>query len=179
MCKPQQDGWLVWLRRIDGSVSFNRTWDEYVEGFGDPNGNYWLGLHYLSQLTSLPNAPEYKLRVEINSSAGAYEWAEYNQFTVGNSSTDHELSYGEFSKGHQWNLPKKTSGIRFSTIDMNKVNCAAEVGGGGGWWYHSCDSNTIIPTGVYGGNGNPPYITWKRSFGNAAIRSVIMKIKQK
>ena len=34
LCKPEPDGWLAWLRRVDGSVLFNRTWDEYVAGFG-------------------------------------------------------------------------------------------------------------------------------------------------
>ena len=30
-------------RRIDGSVDFDRDWSDYLEGFGDKNGEYWLG----------------------------------------------------------------------------------------------------------------------------------------
>ena len=37
----------VFLNRQDGSVLFNRTWDEYVSGFESPPGEFWLGKHIL------------------------------------------------------------------------------------------------------------------------------------
>ncbi|CAA9995577.1 unnamed protein product, partial [Nesidiocoris tenuis] len=30
------DGWTVVQKRKDGSVQFNRAWEEYANGFGDP-----------------------------------------------------------------------------------------------------------------------------------------------
>ena len=45
-------GWLVFQRRSHGSLSFERTWQEYEDGFGDMhNGDFWLGNELLHQIT--------------------------------------------------------------------------------------------------------------------------------
>lgn len=36
-------GWTVIQRRLDGSVDFDRDWADYVHGFGDVIGEYWIG----------------------------------------------------------------------------------------------------------------------------------------
>ena len=66
--KPGSDGWLVWLRRVDGLLRFNKHWDAYVAGFGDPDGNYWLGLEKLHLLTG--TGTKFKLRIELESWPG-------------------------------------------------------------------------------------------------------------
>ncbi|KAL3871693.1 hypothetical protein ACJMK2_039677 [Sinanodonta woodiana] len=50
-CDMTNGGWTVMQRRKDGSVSFKRTWAEYVEGFGDLEGDFWLGLNHIHRLT--------------------------------------------------------------------------------------------------------------------------------
>ena len=42
--------------------SFNRNWDEYKFGFGDPSQEFWLGNENIYMLT---RTNEYELRIEL------------------------------------------------------------------------------------------------------------------
>ncbi|PIK59697.1 hypothetical protein BSL78_03359 [Apostichopus japonicus] len=60
-------GWLVFQRRDDSSLSFHRDWNEYREGFGTADGNFWLGNDKLAALTS---QGQYELRIDFVSKSG-------------------------------------------------------------------------------------------------------------
>ena len=43
-------------RRIDGSVDFYLSFDEFVNGFGDKRTEYWLGKIFFRDLEKIENA---------------------------------------------------------------------------------------------------------------------------
>ena len=44
-------GWIVIQKRFDGSVDFYRDWKTNKDGFGDANGEYWVGNEFIHQFT--------------------------------------------------------------------------------------------------------------------------------
>jgi ficolin len=44
-------GWTVIQRRVDGRENFSRDWDDYKEGFGNLQDEFWLGNEKIHQLT--------------------------------------------------------------------------------------------------------------------------------
>ena len=58
-------GWTVFQKRLNGSVDFYRAWSDYKVGFGDLNGEFWLGLDKIYPLTSNDNST---LRVDLEDS---------------------------------------------------------------------------------------------------------------
>lgn len=51
----------------DPRESFNRDWNDYKNGFGDPSKEFWLGNENIYMLT---NNEEYILRVELEDFEG-------------------------------------------------------------------------------------------------------------
>ncbi|KAH8300671.1 hypothetical protein KR018_006212, partial [Drosophila ironensis] len=130
-------GWIVIQRRVDGSVSFNRSWEEYKHGFGDLRGNFFLGLEKIHRLTS--NQP-HELYLELRDVRGTTQYARYNNFRVGSEEQAYELiDLGEYS-GTAGNSFVYHQGNKFSTFDRDNDtydgHCARRYGAG--WWYFEC-----------------------------------------
>lgn len=50
--ETEEGGWIVIQTRSDGSVDFFRNWLEYVHGFGNVAGEYWIGLEKLHDVST-------------------------------------------------------------------------------------------------------------------------------
>ena len=82
-------GWTVIQKRLDGSVDFDRSWADYKRGFGNMNGEFWLGLDNIHRLTKEGSNI---IRVELEEINGDTAFAEYDMFAVASESTNYELS---------------------------------------------------------------------------------------
>jgi len=147
-------GWLVIQKRKDGSISFDRNWVEYEDGFGNLTEEFWYGLRAIHCLT---NQGQWELRIDYTLTTGKSGYISYSNFKVGGATTQYQLSISGFSgdttdpfKGHNLN------GAKFTTRDRDndkfRANCAVpsqnnDLGNGGGWWFNSC--SLIYPNGVY------------------------------
>ena len=87
-------GWTVFQKRMDGSIDFYRGWADYKQGFGNLNGEFWLGLDKIHRMTS---SEGYKLRVDLEDFAGNIVYAEYASFGVGSEGTKYQLTAGSYS----------------------------------------------------------------------------------
>ena len=87
-------GWTIFQRRLDGSVDFYRGWKSYKNGFGNPNGEFWLGLDKINRLTkSTSNV----LRIDMEDTGGNSKYANYGFFAVSSEKSKYQLSLGLYS----------------------------------------------------------------------------------
>ena len=87
-------GWTVFQKRLDGSVDFFLDWSDYKVGFGDLNGEFWLGLDKIHRLASDNNST---LRVDLEDFDENSAYAEYNKFRVRNKNRKYKLILGSYS----------------------------------------------------------------------------------
>ncbi|XP_041372734.1 ficolin-1-A-like [Gigantopelta aegis] len=81
-------------RRTDGSEDFYRTWDEYRDGFGDLNNEFWLGntnIHRLSR------QGVFDLRIDMEDFEGNRVYAQYTNFSLASEQDYFRLRVGNYS----------------------------------------------------------------------------------
>ncbi|KAI8484527.1 Fibrinogen- domains (FReDs) [Branchiostoma belcheri] len=145
-------GWTVIQRRIDGSVPFNRTWEEYKQGFGNKNGEYWLGNENIHLLTAQKG---YKLQVDMMDWENQTRYAVYDVFRVAGESDGYRLTVSGYSgtAGDSMIGSHTLNGQKFSTVDRDNdvglTHCSQHFGQGG-WWFRHCGYSYL--NGRYLGN---------------------------
>ena len=87
-------GWTVFQKRMNGSVDFYRAWDDYKQGFGNLNGEFWLGLDKIHRLSV---SSSYKLGADLVDLHGNTAFAEYSSFGVASEGSKYQLSSGSYS----------------------------------------------------------------------------------
>ncbi|XP_053674072.1 ficolin-2-like [Anopheles nili] len=143
-CDQEYDngGWVVIQHRFDGSTNFYRNWQEYKNGFGNLNGEFWLGLDRIYQLTV---SGPHELVILLEDFDGNTTYARYSEFSIGDESVKYSLtSIGGYS-GTAGDSMADLKGMKFSTFDADNDtwndNCAVKFAGA--WWYAGCHSSNL------------------------------------
>lgn len=150
-CELEEGGpsWTVIQRRGSKTsetphpvVDFFRSWAEYKWGFGNLEGEYWIGLEYIHQLTQ---SGDYEMRVDLQDWANETRWAKYEHFSLSNEEHNYTLSLGDY-EGTAGNSLRYHQGAPFSTRDRDndfnpRGHCARTFHGA--WWFTACHESHL------------------------------------
>ena len=197
-CDMETDGggWIVIQRRNAsmGWVNFTRRLVDYESGFGDLDGEFWIGLKNIYELT---NQQTMALRLSVwNDSENAINW-NYQHFAIsngryaiitlsgGSGNGSGGSGYGAFSKGG-------SSTYYFNTYDYytGQNNCGYNRQSGW-WYYYSRNRNTYSnncgeyanlngrhqPSGLHGTDSTGERLVWRTSTGYQVFTHSEMKIR--
>uniref|UniRef100_A0A2K6MM68 Tenascin-N n=1 Tax=Rhinopithecus bieti TaxID=61621 RepID=A0A2K6MM68_RHIBE len=168
-------GWIVFQRRNTGQLDFFKRWRTYVEGFGDPTKEFWLGLDKLHNLTT-GTPTRYEVRVDLQT-ANESAYAIYDFFQVASSKERYKLTVGKY-RGTAGDALTYHNGWKFTTFDRDNdialSNCALTHHGG--WWYKNC--HLANPNGRYGETKHSEGVNWEPWKGHEfSIPYVELKIR--
>ncbi|KAG8431835.1 hypothetical protein GDO86_019809, partial [Hymenochirus boettgeri] len=144
--------WTVFQKRFNGSVDFYRGWQEYQSGFGEVDGEYWLGLRnvYLLTLTG-----QYRLRIDLEDFENhkrfvTYEEFSLSRFAVSPEKDGYKLNIDGFKEGDAstkiGDSMESHAGMAFTTFDRDMDldhtrNCAQIYRGA--FWHKFCHSANL------------------------------------
>ena len=193
-----ENKWMVIQQRLNGfETSFNRTWQDYANGFGSLKTDFWLGLEFIHRFTK---NYETELLIELIDWSDQLYTAKYENFHISSQDNFYQL---HLSSHYEGNASKdyldeayfgfiSQNGAYFSTYDKlnyetsskHAKNCPSRSGGG--WWFSNL--STCLPVnlnGIYVSGASAPSakgIKWQamRPYDrNYALKKSKMKIKPK
>jgi hypothetical protein len=180
-------GWTVFQKRFNGSVNFYRGWQDYKTGFGNLNGEFWLGNDKIHRLTKRKITV---LRVDVEDWNGNTGYAMYSSFVIANESESYRLDVSGYSgtAGDSLTtapiLNRVNNGMKFSTLDKDNDKASWSPGCAifceGAWWYNACYASNLNGKYVVNDmvNSNFKAMCWyalKSDF--RSLKSTSMKLK--
>ncbi|XP_067940559.1 fibrinogen-like protein 1 [Watersipora subatra] len=170
-----QSGWTLIQRRLDGTIDFNKGWDEYAHGFGNIQGEYWIGLENLFYLTK----KNQKLSIFLEDHESQSRTANYSLFQIENEESNYQLLVSGYS-GDAGDSLSYHHEMGFSTFDYDNDghpgSCASSFQGG--WWYDACMSANLNGVWHDANNARPSsfgvaWFAWKSPY---SFKTVYMRI---
>jgi hypothetical protein len=134
-CEMHKGGWTRIMNKINNSTTaFNKSWNEYTNGFGDFDSNNWLGLNYIRQLT---NQQQMSIRIEVSNDITDSSMIEYDSFFIGPEKQKFQLTIGKKIFGSLEDSFTHHNGMKFATFDQDAKDLCSIVRNGG-WWFKAC-----------------------------------------
>jgi len=180
-CDQETDGggWTLVQNRENGEQDFYQDFDSYVDGFGNLEGEFWMGLQLLHELTRFGN---FELRFDLSDFDDKKAYATYKKFSVGDSD-GYILNFDKNSYfGNAGDSLITHHNMRFTAKNRDQDthppgNCAQLYTGA--FWYSACHNVNI--NGQYLKGQNSLYakgIIWNKWKGyNYSLKTSQMKFR--
>ena len=154
----QSGGWIVFQRRVDGSVNFTRNWAAFRNGFGSHGGadtELWLGNENVHQIILEYGNITCDLSIEGYGYDGTSCIMGADVFTLGPESDYYRLQFRDFTS----HLNAFSDDIlyhrdaQFSTYDRGAKKKCSDRYLNGSWWFNNCTrfylNGPIRPRGTF------------------------------
>ncbi|XP_061170689.1 fibroleukin-like [Saccostrea echinata] len=137
-------GWTAIQKRVSGSLTFDRNWTEYKNGFGSPEQDYWVGNDVIHQLTKVKDCFLY-VSITVQNGTRLYEL--YDKVSVSNEAGKYRILLEKPATGTLGDSMANTeshifyaTAMYFSTKDRDSDysgshNLANYYGGA--WWFNA------------------------------------------
>ncbi|XP_028746820.1 angiopoietin-related protein 5 [Peromyscus leucopus] len=191
-------GWTVIQKRMDGTVDFRRPWCDYLDGFGDLLGEFWLGLKKIFYIVNQKDS-SFMLHVALESEDDTLAYASYENFWLEDETRFFKIHLGRYSGNagdafRGFRKDDNQNAMPFSTSDVDNDGChpaclvnnqsvesCSHLHNNTGWWFNQCGLTNLngvhyVPgklraTGIQWG-------TWTKNNSFVRIKSVSMKIRR-
>lgn len=165
-----EPAWIVIQRRTDKTFDFNQGWFSFVDGFGDLDGDFWLGLENIYALTK---RQQHELYVHLVFPNNETRYAHYDNFSISGKNNDYKLkslgnyfgNAGDGLRTHEHNIFKTTRYDVKTGIQYNR------------WWHH--DNPTCNLNGDFSHNSEFGVWWCRRKDTYTFVESALMLIRPK
>ncbi|XP_050394338.1 ficolin-3-like [Patella vulgata] len=187
ICNFNAKGW-TWILNRDLDcleIDFNRTFDEYSKGFGNPLGNYFVGLDNIHNLLRLNG--QITLSPVFNFFDSPLRKGFYKYIEISNKTDNYRLSIGSYNNNRPeycgdslTNGSYSLNGRPFSTFDRDFTNHSCPVRFGSGWWY--LDDPVCSRSNLHGKRSGADFQStwhWQDNLGNkTSFKSLLLRFKR-